>query len=77
MELSPVPMAMIDGERRYVDANRPARLMFRLSLDELRSYRVDDLTPRYMRERLEELWARLLSERWATGSYLVPAAMGA
>lgn len=71
MEQSPVPMAMIDGERRYVEANRPARLMFRLSLDELRGCRVDDLTPRYMRERLEELWAQLLSERWTTGTYLV------
>lgn len=71
MEQSPVPMVMVDGQRRYVDANRPARLMFRLSLDELRRCRVDDLTPPSMLETMEELWERLLAEGSVTGPYLI------
>jgi PAS domain S-box-containing protein len=68
---SPVPMVMIDGQRRYVDANRPARLTFRLSLDELRRCAVDDLTPPSMLERLEQIWEELLAIGWVTGSYPV------
>ena len=45
LEQSPVPMVLVDGERRYVEANRPARLALRLSLEELRSLALDDLTP--------------------------------
>jgi PAS domain-containing protein len=37
-EQSQVPMVMVDDERRYVEANRPARLWFRLSLEEMRNF---------------------------------------
>ena len=36
-EDSHVPMVMVDGRRRYVEANRPARLAFRLSRAEMRA----------------------------------------
>ena len=42
---SPVPMVMVDRERRHVEVNGPARLALRLSLPELRSLRIEDLTP--------------------------------
>src|SRR3954466_6227499 len=58
---SPVPMVLVDGRRRYVDANRPARLAFRLSLAEIRRDTVDDLTPPDERANLEASWRRLLA----------------
>jgi DNA-binding CsgD family transcriptional regulator len=44
-EHSPVPMLTVDDGRRYLDVNRPARLWFRLSLDEMRTFAIGDLTP--------------------------------
>lgn len=66
-EDSPVPMVLVDGERRYVEANRPARLAFRLSLEELRSHSVDDLTPREFTDVMEDAWSRLLADGCVTG----------
>ena len=40
---SPVPLLMVDDERRYVEANRPARYAFRLTRDEMRRRRIEDL----------------------------------
>jgi DNA-binding CsgD family transcriptional regulator len=60
LERSSVPMLMVDGERRYIEVNRPARLTFRLSLAELRLLRIDDLTPPHMWPTMEEIWARLI-----------------
>jgi DNA-binding CsgD family transcriptional regulator len=57
---SPVPMVIIDGDRRYVEVNRPARLIFRLSLAEMRRHTTDDLTPRHEVTAMEAVWARLL-----------------
>jgi DNA-binding CsgD family transcriptional regulator len=62
-------MVMVDAERRYVDANGPARLAFRLNLAELRGYAVDDLTPPHLSGVLQQIWVRLLSDGWITGSY--------
>jgi len=54
-------MVLVDsGRRRYVDANLPARLTFRLSLAEMRGYTVGDLTPPEELPNLEAAWARLL-----------------
>src|SRR6202035_2170077 len=39
------PMLLVDNDRRYLDANRSARFLFRLSLAELQRRRIDDLTP--------------------------------
>jgi DNA-binding CsgD family transcriptional regulator len=65
---SPVPMVIVDNQRRYIEVNRPARLAFRLSLAELRKLRVDDLKPLEELPALEEAWARLLSTGCVAGS---------
>jgi PAS domain S-box-containing protein len=70
-EQAAVPMVIVDADRRYVDANGPARLAFRLNMDELRGYVVDDLTPPHLSEVLQQIWVRLLTDGWVTGSYEV------
>jgi len=62
-----VPMVMLDDRRRHVDANRPARLAFRLSLAELRSLRSDEVVPPEELPTLESLWARLLEQGCVAG----------
>lgn len=64
---SPVPMVLVDGERRYVDANRPARLVSRLSLDQLRAHAVDDLAPPELSGVTEAVWAELLATGYVAG----------
>jgi DNA-binding CsgD family transcriptional regulator len=71
IERSPVPILMVDDDRRYVEVNRPARLLFRLSLAEFRRRRVDDLTPPAVAPILEEHWARLRGSGVAAGTYEV------
>jgi PAS domain S-box-containing protein len=68
---SPIPMVIVDNERRYIEANRPARLAFRLSLAELRELRVDDLTPPEELPAMEAAHSRLLDTGCAVGSYEV------
>lgn len=63
-----VPMVMVDGERRFVDANGPARLTLRLNIDELRGYSVDDLTPRHLSDALDRDWSRLMSAGSISGA---------
>lgn len=63
-----VPTVLVDDERNYVDANPPARSLLGLSLGELRRLRVDDLTPPYLRSRLESNWTRLMT----TGQVISP-----
>jgi DNA-binding CsgD family transcriptional regulator len=75
-EQTQIPMVMVDGRRRYADANGPARLTFRLNIDELRGYAVDDLTPPHMMGALEQIWERLLTAGWVTGSYPVAGVDG-
>jgi len=58
--LSTVPMVMIDGDRHYLEANRAARGVLGLGLEELRRMRVDDLTPPYLHDMLEANMVRLL-----------------
>ncbi|MDX6660101.1 MAG: two-component system, NarL family, nitrate/nitrite response regulator NarL [Solirubrobacteraceae bacterium] len=53
-------MVMVDHRRRYADANLSARLIFRLSLAELREYTVDDLTPPEELPEMEANWERLV-----------------
>ena len=62
-------MVIVDGERRYVDANGPARLTFRLNRDELRGYGVGDLTPPHLTGALELIWSRLLSTGMVAGTF--------
>jgi hypothetical protein len=76
-ERSSVPMAMADNERRYVNANRPARLAFRLSEAEFRQYAIDDLTPTDQLPMLEAVWARLIDAGSVAGRYPIAGPDGA
>jgi DNA-binding CsgD family transcriptional regulator len=68
---SRVPMFLVDGDRRYVEANRPARLIFRLRQDELRRLQIADLTPREMLPALDVAWDRLMASGCVAGEYEV------
>ncbi len=68
-ERNPIPMVMTDDRRRYVEVNRAARLVFRLSLEEMRGYTIDDLTPPQELPTLEASWARLLDTGCVTGPH--------
>jgi DNA-binding NarL/FixJ family response regulator len=69
-------MLLIDNDRRYVEANTPARLAFRQSLEEMRKLRVDDLTPDYFLPTLEEYWSRMTSTGVVAGPYVVASPAG-
>jgi PAS domain S-box-containing protein len=64
---SPVPMVMVDEERRYVQVNRPARLVLRMRLEELRGRRADEITPPSRTAGLDAVWARLLETGCTAG----------
>jgi DNA-binding NarL/FixJ family response regulator len=64
-----IPMTLIDSDRVQVDANRPARLLLRLSLEELRKLRIDDLTPAEAVPTLNAAWNRLLRFGTVAGLY--------
>jgi DNA-binding CsgD family transcriptional regulator len=68
-ERSPVPAVMFDDQRRHVEANRPARLWFRRSLEEMRRYAMGDLAPPDRRGVMERAWARLLETGFVAGRY--------
>lgn len=71
-----VPMLIVDGERRYVEVNTPARLAFRLPLAELRLLRVEDLTPRHLLPTMHDAWRRLISSGRVAGPYSVASPDG-
>ena len=60
-------MVMLDDRRGHVDANRPARLAFRLSLAQLRRLRSDEVVPLDELPTLESLWTRLLEKGSVAG----------
>lgn len=66
---SVVPMVIVDNDRRYLGANRAARLFFRLSLAEVLERRVDDLTPPGRREAMRDTWQRVMQEGCVAGLY--------
>lgn len=68
-DASLVQMVTVDNDRRYIAANAAARLLFRLSLEELLIRRIDDLTPPHMFARLDERWTRLVREGAVSGPY--------
>jgi DNA-binding CsgD family transcriptional regulator len=70
-------MVMVNDRRRYVEANRPARLTFRLTLAELHDYAIEDLTPPHGLPIMEAAWARLLDSGSVAGrSYEVAVPAG-
>jgi DNA-binding CsgD family transcriptional regulator len=62
-------MVMVDRHRRFVDANCPARLVFRLSIDEMRVHAIDDFTPMDLSGVRERAWTRLLDAGYVAGLY--------
>jgi DNA-binding CsgD family transcriptional regulator len=75
-EQSPVPMLTVDDRRRYLDVNRLARLWFRLSLDEMRTFAIGDLTPAPSDGLMEKTWDRLLDVGCVAGRYPVDGSDG-
>jgi DNA-binding CsgD family transcriptional regulator len=64
-------MLLVDNDRRYTEVNAAARLMFRMTLRELRAKRVDDLTAEADRPMMETAWAELLERGSVSGRYKV------
>jgi DNA-binding CsgD family transcriptional regulator len=66
-ERSPIPMTMHDDGRQHVEANRPAQLMARSSLAELRCLGIDDFMPPDELPIMDAIWARMLDDGVVTG----------
>jgi DNA-binding CsgD family transcriptional regulator len=62
-------MVIADDERRYVAANPAACLLLRLSEDEVRRLRIDDVTPVEQREHVPELWEAFLRDGVQEGTF--------
>lgn len=73
---SRLPMLLIDNDRRYLDANAPAQLAFRQTVEQLRLLRVDDLTPDDFLPRLQEYWERMMQSGVVAGPYEVASPAG-
>jgi ATP/maltotriose-dependent transcriptional regulator MalT len=72
-ENSQVPMVMVDSARRYAEVNRPAQLALRLSLDEMDTGAIDEVTPDDLRRVVKGAWARLLDTGCVAGHYQATA----
>lgn len=64
---SPIPMTMHDDGRQHVEANRPAQLMARSSLADLRRLTIDDFMPPDELPIMDAIWARMLDTGLAAG----------
>jgi DNA-binding CsgD family transcriptional regulator len=73
---SQMPMVMVDDGRRYVEVNRPARLWFRRSLDEMRNFRIGELTPAPQDGSMQTAWTRLHEVGCVAGRYPVDGTDG-
>lgn len=67
-EDSLVPMLIANDQRRYVDANRAACLLFRLDRAEVLRLSIDDLTPPEHRDATVELWEAFVREGTQAGT---------
>ena len=61
-------MLIANDERRYVDANRAACLLFRLDRAEVLQLSIDDLTPPEHREATVELWEAFVRDGTQAGT---------
>ena len=68
---SSVPIILVDGNRGFREANAAARLALRLSIQELRRLRIDDVTAANHMPVLFEDWARLTGAGFAMGRHEV------
>ena len=62
-------MAVLDDDRRFVDANIAACLQLRMPAQALRGTPIDDLVAPELRARLPEAWKRFLREGARSGDY--------
>lgn len=69
VDRSAVPILMADSDRRYTHMNGPARLLFRLSLEEALELRIDDLTPPEQVPGMETAWHELMTSGSVAGDY--------
>jgi PAS domain S-box-containing protein len=66
-----IPMIIVDNSRRYCEVNPAARLLFRMSLQELRQHRIDDLTATEDLPALAWAWDELMDRGTVSGRYYV------
>ena len=64
-----MPMVIFDHDRYYRDANRPARLLFRKSLEEMRELRIEDLAPPGGLDEPERVVEEVRKAGFRTGHY--------
>jgi len=76
IDRSRAPMVLIDGKRRYVEANPPARLLFRLTQAAMRASRVEDLVPPDGRSNMMAAWEGVLENGFVTGTRELPGPKG-
>lgn len=63
-----LPMAIVDRQRLYVDANPATLLLLRRTSAELAGLRVDDFVPAAQMRALEKLWSTLENDGEVTGA---------
>jgi PAS domain S-box-containing protein len=68
-ENSLVPMLIADDQRRYVQANRAACLLLRLSHEAVLQRTIDDLTPPEHRGEIPQLWQSFMQEGTQSGTF--------
>ncbi|HEY4427783.1 MAG TPA: LuxR C-terminal-related transcriptional regulator [Solirubrobacteraceae bacterium] len=68
-EDSLVPMLVADDRRRYVDVNRAASLLLRLSRSQLLALSIDDLSPRGTAGETERLWQQFIRDGTQSGTF--------
>jgi DNA-binding CsgD family transcriptional regulator len=66
-----IPMVIVDNDRRYLEVNAAARLVFRMSLHEMRRSRLDDFTDEEHLANIEDAWAEVMENGSANGHSLV------
>jgi PAS domain S-box-containing protein len=66
-----IPMVMVDNERRYQEVNAAARLLARISLEEVRRRRIDDFTAPEDVPALRDVWKELTTQGTVSGRYHV------
>ncbi|HUO70203.1 MAG TPA: LuxR C-terminal-related transcriptional regulator [Solirubrobacteraceae bacterium] len=65
------PMLLANDERWYVDGNAAVLKLLRVSAEQLRRMRIDDLTADELRSRVPEMWREFLARGAMTGSYRI------
>jgi DNA-binding NarL/FixJ family response regulator len=64
-----IPILTVDNERRYTEANSATRLLFRMTLTELRAAQIEDLTAPEYKTVLQYDWSRLMADGQACGPF--------